>query len=48
VVSGTLNMTSTSTPAANLSVPAGMCLVESETEAPAHEFLGAFAVSTCP
>lgn len=48
VVSGTLNMTSTSTPAANLSVPAGMCLVESDAEAPAHEFLGAFAVSTCP
>lgn len=48
VVSGTLNMTSTSTPAANLSVPAGMCLVESDAEEPAHEFLGALAVSTCP
>lgn len=48
VVSGTLNMTSTSTPAANLSVPAGMCLVDSNAEAPAHEFLGAFAVSSCP
>lgn len=48
VVSGTLNMTSTSTPAANLSVPAGMCLVESEAESPEHEVLGAFAVSTCP
>jgi hypothetical protein len=48
VVSGTLNMTSTSTPSANLSVPAGMCLVESDAEAPAHEFLGAFTVSSCP
>jgi hypothetical protein len=48
VVSGTLNLTSTSTPAANLSVPSGMCLVDSNAEAPAHEFLGALAVATCP
>lgn len=48
VVSGTLNLSSTSTPDANLSVPAGMCLVESNAEAPAHEVLGAFAVSACP
>ena len=48
VVSGTLNLSSSSTPAANLSAPAGMCLVDSNAEEPAHEVLGAFAVSTCP
>ena len=47
VVSGTLHMTSGGTPEANLSVPAGSCLVESENEAPLHELLGAFAVSSC-
>ena len=49
ITSGTLNLTSAATPAANLSVPAGSCLVELDGSSPAaHELLGQFAVSTCP
>jgi hypothetical protein len=48
VVSGTLNLTSTSQPASNLVVPAGSCLVEVDSDSPvAHELLGQFAVSNC-
>ncbi|HLV67382.1 MAG TPA: hypothetical protein VKY73_16285 [Polyangiaceae bacterium] len=47
VVEGTLHLTSDATPEANVSVPAGSCLVESGAEAPLHELLGAFAVSGC-
>jgi hypothetical protein len=48
VVSGTLNLTSTSQPASNLVVPAGNCLVEVDEDSPvAHELLGQFAVSNC-
>jgi hypothetical protein len=48
VVSGTLNLTSRSMPAANLMVPAGSCLAEVDNDSPvAHELLGQFAVSNC-
>lgn len=49
VVSGTLNLTSASVPEANLSVPAGQCLVElAPGVEPAHELLGELAVAACP
>jgi len=48
VVSGTFNLTSEAAPAANLSVPAGSCLVQVDNDSPvAHELLGQFAVSNC-
>lgn len=47
VLSGTLNVTSQQTPSANLSVPTGSCLFDSNAEEPAHELLGALASGTC-
>ncbi|MFZ5893095.1 MAG: hypothetical protein ACOY0T_18700 [Myxococcota bacterium] len=47
VLSGTLNLTSKSTPGANLSVPTGSCLLESDATDPAHEVLGKFVSGTC-
>jgi hypothetical protein len=49
VVSGTLNLTSEAVPAANLTVPAGSCLVETDGMTPAqHELLSQFAAGVCP
>ena len=47
VLSGTLNVTSQQTPNANLSVPAGSCLYNSDAENPSHELLGGLASGTC-
>jgi hypothetical protein len=47
VVTGTLNVTSTATPESNLTVPAGMCLVDSGATDPANEAIGALTTGTC-
>lgn len=47
VLSGTLNMSSTRVPSANISVPAGSCLLESNAEAPEHELLGELRAGVC-
>jgi hypothetical protein len=47
VVSGTLNMTSASAPAANVSVSAGMCVVEVDPPNSSHELLGAIGAGVC-
>ena len=47
VLSGALHLSSSAMPEANLEVPAGNCLFDSGTEAPAHELLGALAAGAC-
>lgn len=48
VVSGTLTLTSTAHPESNISVAAGMCLVEDETpSATGHEFLSGLMSGSC-
>jgi len=47
IVSGTLNITSASTPEANISVPAGMCLVDSGAVEPTNEAIGTLASGAC-
>ncbi|HEY3494075.1 MAG TPA: hypothetical protein VGK73_05285, partial [Polyangiaceae bacterium] len=47
VVSGTLELTSSSTPEANVSVAAGMCLVEVDPPVSSHELLGSLQASAC-
>jgi hypothetical protein len=47
VLSGTLSATSTRVPSANLNVPAGSCLFDSNVEAPAHALLGELAAGAC-
>lgn len=47
VVSGTLELTSSSVPDADVSVPAGMCLLEVDPPASSHELLGSFGAGTC-
>lgn len=47
VESGALHLSSVQVPEANLDVPAGMCLVDSEVTDPAHEILSALSVATC-
>lgn len=50
LASGNLALTSLAVPAANLSLEAGMCLGEAETdgsEEPAHEILSSLAIVTC-
>ncbi len=46
VVSGTLNVTSASTPSANVTVPAGMCLVDSGV-ASGNELIGSLGSGAC-
>jgi hypothetical protein len=49
VVSGTLNLMSETVPTANVIVPAGSCLVETDLTTPAeHELLSQFAAAACP
>jgi hypothetical protein len=47
VLSGTLNLSSASMPSANIQVPTGNCLLESDAAAPQHELLGQFASGAC-
>jgi len=47
IVSGTLNITSAATPEANISVPAGMCLVDSGAVEPTNEAIGTLASGSC-
>jgi hypothetical protein len=47
VLSGMLSVTSTRVPSANLNVPAGSCLFDSNLEAPAHALLGELAAGAC-
>jgi len=49
VLSGTLNLTSQSVPSANVQVAPGMCLLKSDSDAPApaHELLGQFTSAAC-
>lgn len=47
VLSGSVNLTSTKVPSANLRVEAGACLVESAATSPTHELLGQFAAGIC-
>jgi hypothetical protein len=47
VVTGTFNVTSTATPDANLTVPAGMCLVDSGATDPTNEAIGALTTGAC-
>jgi hypothetical protein len=49
VLSGSLSLTSEAVPSADVLVPAGSCLVETEAMAPAqHELLSRFAAGACP
>ncbi|HYO94387.1 MAG TPA: hypothetical protein VER33_07735 [Polyangiaceae bacterium] len=47
VLSGTLNMTSSAVPQANVQVVAGSCLFESDGESPTHELLGIYSAGAC-
>ena len=47
VLSGTLNVSSSRVPAANLVVPAGSCVVSSNAETPEHALLGALSSAAC-
>lgn len=47
VLAGTFNVTSTATPEANLSVPAGMCIVDSGATDPANGAIGAAVMGAC-
>jgi hypothetical protein len=47
VVSGTLNVTSTATPDANITVAPGMCLVDSGVTEPTNEAIGAMMAGAC-
>jgi hypothetical protein len=47
VVTGTFNLTSTATPEANLSVPAGMCIVSSGATDPANGAIGDAVMGAC-
>jgi hypothetical protein len=47
VVAGTFNVTSTATPEANLTVPAGMCLVDSGATEATTEAIGTLVTGAC-
>lgn len=47
VLSGTLNMSSSSVPAANVQVTSGMCLLNAAVADPSHELLGEFTAGAC-
>jgi hypothetical protein len=47
VVAGTFNVTSTATPEANLTVPAGMCLVDSGATEATNEAIGTLVTGAC-